>query len=719
MWLGTKTVLCLAPGDSAIVEFPWYLSAYYGPPTWPNSAGALVETSDDPLGGSGAVDLDNNLAMCTGKWLYIKSGSPLRESSGRESKLAALRGEIGGGAGPCDREDMAPALQIIPVNNPYEEERMMAVHVEGDLPPGWFYELFSPEFGIVPLPFFFPLAGLEVHEFELTVIPSPEAAHGDTGEIAVIQCLAEYFPYEVMGSIVMPVGVDLLEPMPVTALGATIIEPEPCIPGLSGVALEWEPSRFDVSGTLSSPSYYAVYRDTQPAVPLSEETCVGYAAVDAIEETETWEWLDRDAPLETDGTRYYYCLIAVDEAGNESEPSAVASTDPQLDYADHDDGAARLTVTDRGILGYMEMSGRGSGFQYPQDGQSHLFVGSFMAGISSEYVASVEFESDPAKQWQVSDDPDGHVLHGYGSDPPDWMPELADHEGVICTGYRDTGTPDSQGWLVGQASLSFAAAPDDKYVILGYRLSNESDQTASDLYLGEYLDLDIIDPGENWGATDPGRRLVYMWLEGGPYVGLALLSNSPQSNLTLVHNPTSIYPDAYLPETEKYAFLSAQDPEHQIPEAWQADDWSVMASAGPYNLPAGGNVEVVFAMVAGDDLADLQASTDAALAMYLSIVTDVVAEEDPVLPARLVLAQNVPNPFNPKTEIRYNLPAAGQVAVEIFDLQGRRVETLFSGVQEQGEHRLEWVAESQASGIYFLRVKTDDEVRVGKMALIK
>lgn len=88
------------------------------------------------------------------------------------------------------------------------------------------------------------------------------------------------------------------------------------------------------------------------------------------------------------------------------------------------------------------------------------------------------------------------------------------------------------------------------------------------------------------------------------------------------------------------------------------------------------------------------------------------------------LEANVPNPFNPSTRIRYELPVAGQVRVEILDLRGRRVAVLSEGFEAAGPHELRWNGRDDAgiplaSGIYLVRVQEDGQVAARKVTLLK
>ena len=84
-----------------------------------------------------------------------------------------------------------------------------------------------------------------------------------------------------------------------------------------------------------------------------------------------------------------------------------------------------------------------------------------------------------------------------------------------------------------------------------------------------------------------------------------------------------------------------------------------------------------------------------------------------------------PNPFNPKVQISLNLPVAGVVKVDVFNLQGRRVRTLFEADHlDAGDHVFTWdgsLADGSraASGVYLYAIQAGDSLLSGKMALLK
>ena len=87
-----------------------------------------------------------------------------------------------------------------------------------------------------------------------------------------------------------------------------------------------------------------------------------------------------------------------------------------------------------------------------------------------------------------------------------------------------------------------------------------------------------------------------------------------------------------------------------------------------------------------------------------------VSAEDGAPLATLVLEPSAPNPFPHATAIRYTLPTAGRVTVEVFDVTGRRVAVLVDGEQPAGRHEVRWDAGGVPGGAYLCRLGFEREV---------
>ena len=94
--------------------------------------------------------------------------------------------------------------------------------------------------------------------------------------------------------------------------------------------------------------------------------------------------------------------------------------------------------------------------------------------------------------------------------------------------------------------------------------------------------------------------------------------------------------------------------------------------------------------------------------IILSVASTGLTEES-ALPTVFTLKQNYPNPFNPTTEIRFDLPAQAEIKLNIYNVLGRNVRTLYSGLQHAGSHHVTWDGNDNngvklSSGIYLYRL---------------
>jgi hypothetical protein len=88
------------------------------------------------------------------------------------------------------------------------------------------------------------------------------------------------------------------------------------------------------------------------------------------------------------------------------------------------------------------------------------------------------------------------------------------------------------------------------------------------------------------------------------------------------------------------------------------------------------------------------------------------------------LLPNRPNPFNPETEIRFEVARTGRVRLAVYDVSGRRVALIEDDVREAGRHRTVWRGRDDAgrplpSGAYYLRLETSTRRDTRKIMLLK
>lgn len=94
------------------------------------------------------------------------------------------------------------------------------------------------------------------------------------------------------------------------------------------------------------------------------------------------------------------------------------------------------------------------------------------------------------------------------------------------------------------------------------------------------------------------------------------------------------------------------------------------------------------------------------------------------IPPKTTLFGNAPNPFNPTTSIRFALSGRSDVRIDIFDVAGRRIDTLADRPFSAGEHSVTWQGKDAsgsdvASGVYFYRFEANGVSEAKRMTLIR
>jgi hypothetical protein len=250
-------------------------------------------------------------------------------------------------------------------------------------------------------------------------------------------------------------------------------------------------------------------------------------------------------------------------------------------------------------------------------------------------------------------------------------------------------------------------------VIVRYRITNRGGADITGLLLGLFSDFDLRDEGlDDRAGTDASRRLAWMTDPSGVYVGVRMLlppvGGLPLSNLSLIDNATYVYPNEYVSDADKYAFLAASDGAHVLADGPTPKDYGVVVSVGPFSLAKGDQREIAYALIGGSSLASLQQNSDRAQAVYAANSAD--AEESGAI-ATTTLLPNLPNPFGETTTVRYSLAQPSDASISVYDVGGRLVRRLVEGLRPAGAQTIIWDGRddngrSTAAGIYFIRLRS-------------
>ena len=96
-----------------------------------------------------------------------------------------------------------------------------------------------------------------------------------------------------------------------------------------------------------------------------------------------------------------------------------------------------------------------------------------------------------------------------------------------------------------------------------------------------------------------------------------------------------------------------------------------------------------------------------------------IATTTDIVPKKFRLDQNFPNPFNPVTRIRFDIPKSSFVSLKIYNSSGKEEATLFNNMKNAGSYEVSFNAENFSSGVYFYRLETEGFVETKKMMVVK
>jgi len=146
-----------------------------------------------------------------------------------------------------------------------------------------------------------------------------------------------------------------------------------------------------------------------------------------------------------------------------------------------------------------------------------------------------------------------------------------------------------------------------------------------------------------------------------------------------------------------------------------------MVKKGSYNIHINHlNVLRTIEEMYGLNYAGSSNDSSAISSEYWLNATDVNPNNDKSgVPSNYRLLQNYPNPFNPSTNIKYDLPKEGLVTLRVYDILGKEVKTLVNEFERAGTYKITFNASDLPSGIYFYRLSSKNFNQVKKFILLK
>lgn len=359
-------------------------------------------------------------------------------------------------------------------------------------------------------------------------------------------------------------------------------------------------------------------------------------------------------------------------------------------------GNATLSVPNNGAIGFWSSDqSLGLGFLYPPPSPANntLYYGSFAIGTDVSYVADAWYESAD------TDDRDFTPQTGLYFYSPG--PRFSDEAAIGS--FDDSGHPNPQGILVEQLAYAYDDPDYDDFVIIEYKLSSST--PVNDVYVGYFMDFDIDNYSQNEAIIDSSVNIAYMWYSvTNRYSGVVLLSSDIPANLSVLHNPTYVYPYQGCPDSIQIKFLNGT---YSFPQSTNPDDWSVVVSTGPFTISSDPTT-VAFAVVGGMSQQEIISNAVNAAAVYHDTTLVGVTERKQILRSPQFSVLPTITKGNPKVMLM--LPTRSNVKLALYDILGRRVWTKSYGVLKSGTHWYEIPVSRYPSGIYFINAKANDRL---------
>ncbi len=351
-------------------------------------------------------------------------------------------------------------------------------------------------------------------------------------------------------------------------------------------------------------------------------------------------------------------------------------------------GTVETGFFDNGFIGTAPNGDQAFGFSFM--GDEGLFRASVVIGQDglvegSPYATASEFVA--VEEVTPLSDPDN---------PPNY-----DFDQAITTRFSSAGDP---GIPVG-VRLNGYARDGDPFVFLDIILDNTLGEEVEDVYAGIFADWDV--GGEafemNNGGYDEESQLLYVFNTDGTtanYFGLVAISEEV-SGWTLATDPEASDDSIF------DALTSDGD------ELTEDQDVRTVLGVGSFDVSVDDRVQARFAMVAGESLDAIIANAEAAQDVG-ALASEVVTPQGTFL-----LGSAYPNPFSSSTRIGFELPAAQDVTLTVYDVLGREVAVLMNGVAQAGKTFVDFDAASLPSGVYFYRLDAGATQLTERMTVVR
>lgn len=368
------------------------------------------------------------------------------------------------------------------------------------------------------------------------------------------------------------------------------------------------------------------------------------------------------------------------------------------------------TITSKGKIGW-NADGATTGLGFTYMGSQLLYEGGLMIGSSSTMVSDCVRGTTAG----TSDTDFGNLVVAQRTGPT-----VSDFD--VYTRFNDATASPVQNITTRQKAYAWTSAGSRKFVICEYVLVNTGSTAFTNGYAGIFADWDIDDAtyAQNKSDYDFTRKMGYTWYTntGGKFAGIKLLTTSANANNYGIDNAgngrggvniTSAYTTA-----QKYTTLSTfrQKAGDSTLVTYTGNDVCSVMSSGSFSINAGDSIKIAFALIAGDDLIDLQESADTAQIRWDNIGNGGVGISHSAIQNFVVY----PNPATDAINFVFGSNQSDNFSIALFNVIGEMVKSTQVNAAGSGFHNATLDVSDLAPGTYIYKV-TDKagKVNMGKI----
>jgi serine protease len=407
--------------------------------------------------------------------------------------------------------------------------------------------------------------------------------------------------------------------------------------------------------------------------------------------------------------------IRIDFEADESVNFEVIDFSANPSYATMSGNKIEVSFDGNGHIGYVNYSTNSKGMPFvarnntiSQDGVFNvplLFEGGLLFGTGEERISnSVRGDEQMSSEKDFSTSTDVTIENA---------PDGSEQQGTIVFSDQDAGDA-SYNVTVTLDIFSYNEAGNDQYVIFSYKFKNNGAETLRNFIPGLFLDFDVpeVTASNDYAFyskdndivvfsedADGSKDNMYLGVTvagsiGSPWIIENARNDIPDSTFFGIYNGFS--------DEEKWRSLSSAKNTGNV-EGY--GDVSSVVSAESFDILPGEEEQAIFIIGFGIGLAELKLQIENARLKSELIAVAVEDTDVSALPGEFSIKPVYPNPFNGRTNVSYYLPADTELTAVIYDILGRKVETVFTGFETSGEHSFVINGENLSSGIYFLSIK--------------